>query len=212
VVEERRFYVYAYLRTRDSTNGKSGTPYYIGKGCGDRAYDSHHRVGPPKDRTNIIFLGWNLLEDHAFEAEKHFIRYYGRIDSGTGCLGNLTDGGEGSSGWVMSAESRRKHSERLRGRTITEEHRRKISESKKGKKRSAYSNEHRRKLSEAGRRRIPSSETRRKLSESSKAMWQEPDVRRKMTAAFKLRSLSEEYRSKMSEAGKRSRVKTEVAA
>ena len=88
------FYVYAYLRSKDSATGKAGTPYYIGKGCKDRAYKGHI-VSVPEDKSLIAFLEINLSEIGALAIERRMIKWHGRKDLGTGILNNRTDGGEG---------------------------------------------------------------------------------------------------------------------
>ena len=64
------FYVYAYLRDKDSNTGKSGTPYYIGKGTGNRAYVKHF-TPVPKNQSNIIFIKDSLTEQQAHDLEKN---------------------------------------------------------------------------------------------------------------------------------------------
>ena len=101
------FYTYAYLR-------EDRTPYYIGKGTGNRAYRKNRRIKPPKDKSRIIFLKKNLLEEEAFRHEIYMIAVFGRKDLGTGILHNRTNGGEGPSGMVHSEETRKKISEATR--------------------------------------------------------------------------------------------------
>jgi len=96
-VVDNTFYTYAYLRSKDSKTAKAGTPYYIGKGHGNRAYNRHRRTPVPKDRSKIIFLKENVSEKEAFAHEREMILFYGRKDIGTGILMNWTDGGEGTS-------------------------------------------------------------------------------------------------------------------
>lgn len=88
------FYTYLWLR-------ENGIPYYVGKGKEQRAYRrSQHRVKcPPRER---ILVEYHASEQDAFAAEIFLIAYYGRIDLGTGCLRNLTDGGDGCSGLIHS--------------------------------------------------------------------------------------------------------------
>lgn len=110
------FYTYLWLR-------EDGTPYYAGKGHGRRAYDkrNHRQAPPPKERI-VIYPAES--ETDAMETEVALIWYYGRKDLRTGCLRNLTNGGDGTSGLVRwdqrgvkkSEESKRKASTSLRGR------------------------------------------------------------------------------------------------
>jgi hypothetical protein len=87
------YYTYLWLREESSTF-PAGTPYYVGKGSGKRAFikDKHHHF-PPQNSQCILIQEWPS-EGDAYEAEKFLISFYGRIDNGTGCLRNLTDGGE----------------------------------------------------------------------------------------------------------------------
>jgi len=88
------YYTYAYLR-------EDKTPYYIGKGIGNRVYNKHMRKDGknllPKDKSRIIFLKQNLTEEEAFKHEIYMIAVFGRIDLGTGILHNRTNGGNGGS-------------------------------------------------------------------------------------------------------------------
>jgi len=179
------YYTYAYLR-------EDGTPYYIGKGCGERIKQKSSRnCSKPKDKTRIIFLKKNLTEEEAFRHEIYMIAVFGRKDLGTGILRNLTDGGEGSSGAIRSSELREKISKSMKGRTLSDEHRKKLSESLKGKK---VSEETKKLWSNQRKGKKHSEETKRKMSEKKKGsnhnMFGIPkseETKRKISEANKLK-------------------------
>ena len=95
----KTFYVYAYLR-------EDGSPYYIGKGTGRRAWKhcSNDSIQPPNDLSRIAVLEKRLTNLGALALERRLIRWYGRVDNQTGILRNLTDGGEGTAGYQQSNE------------------------------------------------------------------------------------------------------------
>ena len=100
------FYVYGYYEPGCSD------PFYIGKGSGRRWMD--HLLSKNLKLDSFFYrklrkmvesgvYPWikkikeNLTEDEAFELEISLILKYGRRDLDTGCLCNLTDGGDGYS-------------------------------------------------------------------------------------------------------------------
>jgi len=103
------YYTYAYLR-------EDGTPYYIGKGKGNRIDNPHYRSNktkvrvplPPKQRR--VKLKQNLSEEKAYKHEMYMISIFGRKDLGTGILLNMNDGGKGgSSGPRYSTRGEKNH-------------------------------------------------------------------------------------------------------
>ena len=206
------YYTYAYLR-------EDKTPYYIGKGKGNRIFNKNKGdIRPPKDKSRIIFLKKNLTEAEAFRHEIYMITVFGRKDLETGILRNRTDGGEGASGLVMSEETRKTLSE-LKvgeknpnyGKEMSEEQKQKISEKRKGTK---LSEEHKDKIRQkmmgntwnVGKKL--SDETKRKVGEAQKGnqymkgMKFSEETKQKMSEAHKGKTSTEETRKKLSEAKK----------
>ena len=189
------YYVYEYLRAYATEHGPVGSPYYIGKGKGNRAFHRKHIVPVPKDKSYIIFVAQGLTEDEAFQMEKDLIAFYGRVDLGTGCLLNRTDGGEGASGTFPSKETRAKMSTAQKGNTralgnkLSKETRTKMSASHKGNK--------------------LSSETRAKISAALKGKPKSVEHRAKTSASLIGRGhpQSEETRAKISSTRKQKRQK-----
>lgn len=122
------FYVYSYWLP-EGTPGACD-PLYIGKGQGNRAY-GHLWIAKSKEQKTIWhkklrqllddgikpevdFLGTGLSENDAFLLEAEMIQKFRRLDLGTGCLYNCSDGGEGNAG--PSQETREKMSRARRAR------------------------------------------------------------------------------------------------
>lgn len=185
----KSFYVYLHRRASD------GTVFYVGKGQGNRATrtdsrNQYWRNIVAKHGFVVEYVLRDIQEWYAMEVEREQIALYGRSN-----LCNLTDGGEGGAGLVVSEATRAKKAAIQRGRKHAPEVKKKISEALKlresltGGKRKPLSAEHRAKLSQVakGRRGIPLS----------------AEARLNMSAAAKKRSTSAAGRQRMSEIAKK---------
>ena len=111
------YYVYVIFRP-------NGIPCYVGKGKGRRA-EHHARFSHNKHLKRIynqaggilplIKIRQGLTDSQACETERAFIAAIGRLDLGKGPLVNFSDGGEGLSGHIKTAETRAKLSASLKG-------------------------------------------------------------------------------------------------
>jgi hypothetical protein len=164
--------------------GDDGICFYVGIGEKRRPtrftrrskfwnnYVNKHCVsGKPEVKIWHQNLTWEQAQEH----ERFWISIYGRRDNGTGCLVNLTDGGEGCLGLLHSEEAKLK-----------------ISLAGKGKSKKSHSEETKLKMSLANKGKPPPNKGK-PLSEETKS---------KISLANKGKPLSEETKSKMSQARK----------
>jgi hypothetical protein len=155
-------------------------PFYIGIGkTENRAFDKKYSrnkiwkgiVNRTEYRVDILFN--NLTWKEACEKEKEFIKLYGRIDLGLGTLCNMTNGGDGANGNIMSLEARKK-----------------IGESHKGEKHHQFG----KKLSQEVKEKIRKTLSGRKLPD---------DVKKKVSETLKKTLMCEEQRKIKSKAGQK---------
>lgn len=126
-----KYYVYLHKKASD------GTPFYVGKGCRNRAYSKSKRSDWWRNTVNkhgyeVIILEYGLSESVALEREKYWIKFYGRQNQGTGPLVNITPGGYGGGtfyGRKHTDETRKKMSEWQIGKKHSDKTKKKISKS-----------------------------------------------------------------------------------
>lgn len=189
------YYVYAFLR-------EDMTPYYIGKGSGNRAFVKRRAAVAkrPTDLSRIVILEDNLSDLEAYKYEEMLIKLFGRKDNGTGILHNLNDGGIGTRnisestrekmrlaklGKSRSEESRKRQSETAKGRAVSNETREKIRQRRIGY---TWSDADKRKMSESHSGKILSNNHKDKISKTLTGRAKDPrtpEHSEKLSAALK---------------------------
>ena len=112
-------YIYRHIRL------DKNEPFYIGIGndnnfirANDFKPNRRNRIWNKiysKTNIEVEILFENLTWNECCEKEKEFIKIYGRIDNRTGILSNLTDGGDGSIGVIITEKRRNFLKERFKG-------------------------------------------------------------------------------------------------
>lgn len=202
------FYTYIHRRADD------GEVFYVGKGRLKRAYSDYRRtlrwvrtVAKHGLIVELVAFFWG--EPDAFAHERALISEY----RATGApLCNLSDGGEGPSGYKQTDEQRRRNSERGKGRKQSAETIAKRVAKLIGVKRSPetiakisaghigmkYSSEFGAKISAANKGRVRSLEFRAKVSAGLTGRPVSAETRAKLSSAHRGREVSKEIRERIS--------------
>lgn len=126
-----KYYVYVFTDPRKPGKFIYGDfifdhePFYVGKGCGtrprqhlkDSSLSAKYNIIKNGKLNNIIEQGFNPLDyciiafnnltnDDALQKEMDVIKLIGRIISKNGPLSNLTDGGDGTSGYYSKLKGK----------------------------------------------------------------------------------------------------------
>ncbi|MGR9056077.1 NUMOD3 domain-containing DNA-binding protein [Rhizobium leguminosarum] len=193
------FYVYAWSRP------DTGSIFYIGKGRGRRA---HSISGRSRHFLNIVgklrlsglspkvdFIAVGLSESDAFSMERECIAMHGRLDIGSGSLVNLTDGGEGVAGIIMTEIHRAGISRGRTGKRHTDETREKLREAKLGR---SLSDEHKKNISLAQIGSKHSATSKAKIGAAHKGKVISAEHKGRIVAKLSGRKLPADHIQKMS--------------
>jgi len=198
---DNRFYTYIYLDPRYP--GKyyyqgchmafDYKPIYVGKGMGGRMFKhtsvendlKFYRTLKKLKRSGLKIIKFKIVdkvnEDIAFYLERWFIARIGREDLGKGPLLNLTDGGEGISGYVYTEEQ--------------------IENKKRAQKIAQNRPETKKKKSIATKKRYEDPKEREKMSKKSREAWASEELRKQQSDTQKKRYEDPKEREKTSKAG-----------
>ena len=179
IIKSRRdensiYYIYLYLDPRKL--GKYNyenldqsflyEPFYVGMGKNNR-YLSHMKVAKRSNSRTlknqkirkilklnlepiILKVKKNLFRKEAYKLEMKYIKSIGRKDLNLGPLCNMTNGGDGSSGHIMSDKNKIRVSKQWKGRKLTKEHMEKLIKINTGRK---HSDETKKKISELAKQK-----------------------------------------------------------
>lgn len=182
----KQFYVYIHKKP-------DGTPFYVGKGHGKRAYkfydrNPYHQSILDKYKGSVIVEIINCQnESEAFDLEKIYIKQL--RDQGYR-LSNQTDGGEGVSGFKLPDEIKERINAINRTKTRSEEFKSMVSAQWKGVKRGEQSPIHKQRNAEAkkgntfrrGAKHTPESIERMKIAQRA---WREEKKKKQLIEKLK---------------------------
>jgi hypothetical protein len=167
-----KYYLYRHIRL------DTRQPFYIGIGTKQsrihpnikseyrRAYETNRKESfiwnHVVNKTNYDVQILLESDDYQFIKQKEieFVAMYGRINLKTGTLANLTDGGDGTIGYIPSKEQIEKHKKFMIGRVQSESEKQKRVESRKGY---VHTEETKAKMSNSHKGKITSKEHLEKL-------------------------------------------------
>ena len=183
-----RFYVYAYLR-------EDGTPYYIGKGCGDRIDHRHGTPGQywkPPVKPLRVKLAWGMTEPEALRFEVQLISHYGLAKDGGVLTKNFNEGGgKGNTGWVPSEETRANWSKIRTGRKASVETKAKMSAAHTGRPGTVHTEETKAQISKSLKGIVHSEESNHARSATLTGKAKTAEHVAKVSAALKGRVVPE---------------------
>lgn len=197
-------------------------PFYVGKGKKERnkshieqanyGVTKNHKLNTIRSILNMgsnpIILTTNAKASEwlALAFEVDLIAGIGRKDKKLGPLANLTDGGDGPSGYTHSTETRRKMSKDRKGRKLSKESITKREQTRKSriyvKHPRKHSEEHKANISKGMIGHKVAYSTGRKISEAKMGHSVSKETREKIRKANLGKSPSEATRRKLSDATK----------